>query len=430
MNIGIAVTGGAVSGKLLNCAISAAAKEIIKNGGTPYILNGGWGAILNHGLKGVKEITPQDAEEWPNRSHTTFVTDRRLPKRPPEQLNEVISKLKEVGISRLIVIGGNGSATALINLFKHDPTYFTHLIQILKTMDGDCVDPFFNLGFSSTLNHSCRTFKAYNNETSLYGSPYIVKMLGREVGQLCLHVGLREKPGLALMREEFGSKKLSFKDLTMLLVASALKQLAVTGSFGSLLISEGMIDCLDEKAQKKIGAKFVTDLGIQRIDFTKAHLEASLKDSVSEILEDFKTNPFGVPLQVGCRSIGYYARAEDPDENDTALAIQYGTRAGFLASQKERLLNPLLLQPDNNVPLQSILNTKNEVEQCWVNTSGKAYKEFLTTQYRLLPEDLEGDLFNKICSYTSAASCEKERERLKKKLKPAAKLFAQLPLTI
>ncbi len=423
MNVGIVVTGGAISGKLLNCAISSAAEKIISSGGTPYMLSGGWGAILNHGLKGVFEILPQEISAIETESHTRYVTDRRLPKRSKEELDTVIAQLKEKQINRLIVIGGNGSASALINLFRHNPSYFTHLVQILKTMDGDCVEPFYNLGFSSTLNHSCKVFRAYNNETSLYGSPYIVKILGREVGQLCLHTGLREKPGLALIREEFGEKKLSFKELSMLIVASALKQLALTGSFGTALLAEGIMDCLDEKAQKKIGVKFVKGLGLQRIDFTKTHLEASLKDTVSDILKSYHIAPFGVPLQVGCRSIGYYARAETPDEKDLALAKDYGTRAGYLCSQEERMPQPLLLEPNREVPLQSILNHKNEVEQCWVDTASTTYKEFVLNQYRLLPSDLEGETLDKISHYTTLT-----KPQLTKQLLPTAELFAQLPM--
>jgi 6-phosphofructokinase len=423
LKIGIVVTGGAVSVALLNATIATAAEEIITQGGTPYLLSGGWGAILAQGLRGVHEVTPSVIKNLRQNNHTSYVTDRRLPRRSKEELDEVISRLNEKQITRLIVIGGNGSASALIHLFQHNPTYFTHLVQILKTMDGDCVDPFYNLGFSSTLHHACRIFRAYDSETSLYGSPYVVKMLGREVGQLCLHAGLRERPGLALVREEFGEKKLTFKELSLLLVASSLKQLACTGSFGTILLSEGIIDCLDEKAQKKIGIKFVTGLGIKRIDFTKAHLEASLKDAVSQILGLYQIMPFGVPLQVGSRSIGYYARAEEPDDKDLALAKSYGTRAARFCTQSDRMLHPVLLQPHNEVPLQSILNARNEVEQCWVDTSGTAYQEFVSKQYRLLPEDLEGETLDRICAYTSMT-----RRKIKSQLRPAAELFSQLPL--
>jgi 6-phosphofructokinase len=423
LNVGIAVTGGAVSTKLLNSTIISAAREIIAKKGTPYILSGGWGAILEHGLKGVQEITYETIQKWENQSYADYITDRRLPQRSKNELEEIISSLKEKNITRLIIIGGNGSSSALKGLYQFAPDYFTHLVQILKTMDGDCVSPFYNLGFASTLAHAGTILNAYDNETSLYGSPYVVKLLGREVGQLCLHLGIEKKPCLALMREEFGSRKISFKELTSLLLASTLKQLSVTGTFGSLLLAEGIMDCLDEKAQKQVGVRFVKDLEVKRIDFTKAHLEASLKDSLSKALTSFGVRPFGVPLQVGARSIGYYARAEDPVERDLSLAKEYGKRAGVLVSSKEKLRCPTLLLPDKEVELESILNHKNEVEQCWVDTKGEKYLEFVSSQYRLTLSDLEGDSFEKIHSYTKVS-----RKKLKKVLQEPAELFSKMPL--
>lgn len=418
-NVAIVVTGGAVSPSLLNKTVCSAARSVRRYGGTPFILSGGYSALLSKGTTGVQELTLELIERWEKQDRVDFIVDRILPKRTKKELKAILTALKSLIISRMIVVGGNGSSFALSALYQYAPDYFRHIVQILKTMDGDCQSPFWNLGFASTLHHANDMMARYGNEMSLYGSPYVIKILGREVGQLALHMGLRseqENRGLILIREELKGKKLSVEQLTMLLVASALKKLSAHGNFGPLALAEGIIDCLTPEAQKTFGVTS-TDQGLT--NFTGANLEGVLKTLLTEKFSALGINPFGVPPLIGARCIGYESRAGHPVKEDMELAVEYGNRAGNLATKDKPLPYPTLLRRGDDIDLRSIIDERGEAEQCWVDPASSEYKAFLRHQYRLYPEDLQGESLDRIAGCTNMPAF-----KVREQLTESAELFA------
>jgi len=419
--VGIIVSGGAVSMALLNKVVSCTAHSIRTNGGIPFIFSGGYSSILSRGNEGIYEITDELIDCWKHQEFSDYIIDRTLPYRSAEEMDKIICVLREKSISRMIIIGGNGSSYALTQMHKHAPDFLTHLIQILKTMDGDCQKPFWNLGFASTLHHAKEILRGFSNELSGYGSPYIIKILGREVGQLAFNLGLslsEQQKGLILIREEFSKIKLSSKQLSKLLVGSSLKKLSSCNNFGPLLIAEGMIECLTPEAQAEFGVTFLEG----RVDFSRINLEVVLKDKVSQMMKSLGIMPFGVPLQIGSRGIGYSSRAGDPIIEDIQLAVEYGTRAGLLSCKDIPLPYPTLLRLHDEIDLRSIMQENGEAEQCWVKTQGPEYETFKSNQYRLLPKDLKGENLKKITAFTKLS--EKE---LHDEFRETAEIFESLP---
>lgn len=419
--VGIIVSGGAVSMALLNKVVSCTAHSIKTCGGIPFIFSGGYSSILSRGNEGIFEITDELIENWKHQQFSNYIIDRTLPYRSDQELDKIISVLKTESISRMIIIGGNGSSYALTQMHKHAPDFLTHLIQILKTMDGDCQKPFWNLGFASTLHHAKEILRGFSNELSGYGSPYVVKILGREVGQLAFNLGLslrEQEKGLILIREEFSKIKLSSEQLTKLLVGSALKKLSQCNNFGPLLIAEGMIECLTPDAQAEFGVTFMEG----RVNFSRINLEVVLKDKVSQMMNSYGISPFGVPLQVGSRGIGYSSRAADPVVEDIQLAVEYGTRAGQLSCTEKPLPYPTLLRLNDEIDLKSIMQENGEAEQCWVTTHGPEYETFKSNQYRLLPKDLKGESLKKIAAFTKL-----NEKELQNKFRETTEIFESLP---
>jgi 6-phosphofructokinase len=399
--------------------VTSAARSVRRYGGIPYMLSGGYSTILSQETKGIYEITQEIIDRWEHQEFADFVIDRSLPNRSDKELTKILEVLKSIHLSRMIVIGGNGSSFALSALYRHAPCYFDHLVQILKTMDGDCQNPFWNLGFASTLFHAEDMLNRFSNETSIYGSPYIVKVMGREVGQLAFHLGLNiseKSKGLILIREELGERKLTTEQLTKLLVASSLKKIACHGSFGPLVVSEGIIDCLTSESQEEFGVKFDRD---GRTNFAGANLEGVLRDRVSTTLKALGVSSFGTPLQVGARCIGYESRSGSPVGDDTVLAVEYGNRAGNLAASDKPLLFPTLLRRNDEIDLRNIINEEGVAEQCWVDTSGPEYQRFIANQYRMYPADLYGDSLERIAGCQTLPANE-----LRQYLMEAANLFA------
>ncbi len=188
--VGIMVTGGAVSVPLLNIAVQYIAKAVRRNGGIPIGFSGGFYPLL--GSKGIDpfEIT----DDMFCSGDSLLITERILPRRSQADWLEIQRQIVDVhGVSRLILIGGNGTASAIGQVRKHCPK-IEMIIQVLKTMDGDFMSPYACLGFASAVSKSVEEISAFKRESTLYGSPFIVRVLGRDVGQLALNAGLQAGP--------------------------------------------------------------------------------------------------------------------------------------------------------------------------------------------------------------------------------------------
>lgn len=412
------ITGGPVSVELLNSFID---QLVIKFDDWEVIgFNNGFSGLLQDRLVNLSSIL--EDEHCENGDLSYLVTERKLPKRNADFYQQVVTKLRQHELQGLVVVGGNGTACALGDLNSYLIENPVRIWQIPKTMDGDYIDSFCNIGFPSALFHSIRELSAYRKEASLLGAPCVVKMLGREVGQLAFRAGMKSKASLVLIAEELRKLKRSVKidEVLELITAAELKSLAWFDHFGVVGLAEGVIDCLDRVSQEAVGVRYIKHGKNQElVDFANSDLEVYLRDRLKELLREIG---FDKDCQVAARRIGYLARASEPSEEDIQLAMAYANRLRQ-EFDKEPCNEVMILMPPGQrcIPLERMIRKDGEAYQLEVDISSEEFRESVNLQLRVERQEVD-----ELCDLLAKKFEGLDIERIRSIFNASADIFSQL----
>jgi 6-phosphofructokinase 1 len=141
------------------------------------------GVINGH----TKPLNLHDVEGIIHRGGTILKSARCQEMKTPVGIEQACATLMKERIDALIVIGGDGSFTGLIELEKH---WQGQVIGIPGTIDNDIDGSDFTIGFSTAVNTAIDAIDKIRDTADALERIFIVELMGRHSGHITFNVGI------------------------------------------------------------------------------------------------------------------------------------------------------------------------------------------------------------------------------------------------
>lgn len=168
-----------------------------------------------------------------------------------EQFAKVIENCKKLGITGLVVVGGDDSNTNACMLAEYCAREKTgvNVVGCPKTIDGDLKNDWIEASFgfdtaSKVYGELIGNIQRDANSAKKYW--HFIKLMGRSASHIALEAALLTHPNVALISEEVEAKKQTLREIVEH-VATVVKKRADAGkNFGVVLVPEGLIEFVPE----------------------------------------------------------------------------------------------------------------------------------------------------------------------------------------
>ncbi|MDR3186580.1 MAG: 6-phosphofructokinase [Christensenellaceae bacterium] len=179
--IGVITSGGDAPG--MNAAVRAVVRQGICLG---YEMIG-----VRRGFKGLLDddfitLTHRSVSGIINIGGTILHTGRCPETKTAAGLNRAVKTIKELCISGLIIIGGDGSLAAGNALSKHG----VKVVNIPASIDNDIFGTDETIGYDTALNTAVKAIDNIRDTAASHDRIFVVEIMGREHGFLTVDVGL------------------------------------------------------------------------------------------------------------------------------------------------------------------------------------------------------------------------------------------------
>ncbi len=179
--IGVLTSGGDAPG--MNAAIRAVVRTAKYYGLKVMGVRKGYEGLI-HG--DIFEMTARDVSDIMHRGGTILQTARSLEFKHIEGVRRGISTANYFGIQAMVVIGGDGSFRGARELsIEGMPT-----IGIPGTIDNDISCTEYTIGFDTAINTAKEAVDRIRDTGSSHERCNIIKVMGRESGNIALSVGI------------------------------------------------------------------------------------------------------------------------------------------------------------------------------------------------------------------------------------------------
>lgn len=180
-NIGILTSGGDAPG--MNAAIRAVVRTALDNDMRVLGIRRGYNGLLT---KDVMEMNLRTVSGIIHRGGTILYTARCAEFKTEAGVDKGVANCRELGISGLVVIGGDGSFRGAKDLSeKGVPT-----VGIPGTIDNDIVCSDYTIGFDTACNIGMEAVDRLRDTAQSHERCSVVEVMGRSAGHLALHVGV------------------------------------------------------------------------------------------------------------------------------------------------------------------------------------------------------------------------------------------------
>ena len=251
-NIAILCSGGDVSG--MNPAIKHFVEYSKTKGLTPFFVYDGFEGLIDNS---IVKASYKDVSGIINRGGTTIGSARS--ERFMEAKYRSIAKenLDTLGISRLVVLGGDGSFRGMDLFYKEHGVAFC---GVPSTIDNDIVGTDYCLGVDTALNIIRVSLDAIRDTASSFKRAFVVETMGRDCGYLALVSGLTSGAELTLIPEieyDLCGYETKFK-----------KELSEGRRYFLAVVSEGI-----EQSSQEIATWFEERIGVESRVSVLGHIQ-------------------------------------------------------------------------------------------------------------------------------------------------------------
>ena len=256
--------GGAAEGKPVNVAV------ILSGGQAPgghNVIAGIYDGIksLNKasrmfGFKGgpsglvdndYVEITDEFMNAYRNTGGFDMIGSGRTKLEQVEQFDKGAVNCKALGISALVIIGGDDSNTnaCLLAEYYKAKNIPIQVIGCPKTIDGDLKNKFIETSFgfdtaSKVYSELIGNISRDANSAKKYW--HFIKLMGRSASHITLECALKTHVNAAIISEEVAAKKQTLAGIVDDLAKIVAKRAENKENFGVVLVPEGLIEFIPE----------------------------------------------------------------------------------------------------------------------------------------------------------------------------------------
>lgn len=233
-------------------------------------------------------------------------------------LENTVKALLELGVDKLITIGGDGTACCA-QMVEKVAAGRLRVVHVPKTIDNDMMLPaeIDTFGYKTARHVGCQIVKNLMTDAKTTSRWYFVIAMGRKAGHLALGIGKAAGATLTLIPEEWPEEPLPFRWIVDTLACSILKRGREGRRYGTAVIAEGMLTRLSEEDLAQVDG--VEREANGRLRLSEAELGFALKSAVKKRLEEW-----GIEQSIVATDIGYELRCADPIPSDMSYCQDLG----------------------------------------------------------------------------------------------------------
>ena len=197
------------------------------------------------------EITADFLADYRNTGGFDMIGSGRTKLETTEQFEKAEANCKALGISAIVIIGGDDSNTNACLLAEYYKAKNAGIIVVgcPKTIDGDLKNAFIETSFgfdTATKVYSELIGNIERDANSAKKYWHFIKLMGRSASHIALECGLRTQANITLISEEVAAKKQTLDQVVTTIADSVAKRAANGENFGVALIPEGLIEFIPD----------------------------------------------------------------------------------------------------------------------------------------------------------------------------------------
>ena len=318
--LAILVAGGPAPG--INSVIGAATIRAALEGIDVLGIRDGFEWLMHGDVDHVTPLTIEAVSRIHFRGGSHIGISRANPTGDPDHLENVVTSLLRLDVTRLITIGGDDTAFSAMKVEERAAGRI-QVVHVPKTIDNDLgLPPMVNtFGFETARHYGAEIVKNLMVDAKTTSRWYFVVTMGRKAGHLALGIGKAAGATLTLIPEEF-SKPIRLKTIVDTLVGAILKRLSYGRRDGIAIVAEGVVLDVDASDLASLSEVERDAHGHLRID--EVNIGEILKAQVAARLK-----ALGVRATLVAKNIGYELRCADPIPYD----MEYARDLGYCAAK-------------------------------------------------------------------------------------------------
>ena len=302
LNVGVILSGGqAPGGHNVISGLFDGIKKIHRDSRLFGFLMGPSGLVEHRYI----ELTASIIDEYRNTGGFDIIGSGRTKLEKKEQFDKGLEILRELGITALVIIGGDDSNTnaAVLAEYYKATGAGVQVIGCPKTIDGDLKNTQIETSFGfdtatkvyseviGNIQRDCNSAKKYW---------HFIKLMGRSASHIALECALQCQPNVCIISEEVEEKNMSLQDVVNY-VADIVSARAAKGmNFGTVLIPEGLIEFIP--AVKRLIAELNDLLAKSAEEFAKVDAADQRQWIIAHLSEEnakvYESLPAGVARQL------------------------------------------------------------------------------------------------------------------------------------
>jgi 6-phosphofructokinase 1 len=318
--LAILVGGGPAPG--INAVIGAATIRARLEGLEVLGIRDGFEWIMQGDISQVSSLTTEAVSRIHFRGGSYLGIARANPTSDPALIDNTVSSLLRLNVSKLITIGGDDTAFSAMKVEQRAAGRL-HVVHVPKTIDNDLDLPAYvdTFGYQSARHYGVEIVQNLMVDAKTTSRWYFIIAMGRKAGHLGLGMGKAAGATLTLIAEEFDAP-IRLQTIVDTLVAAILKRLSMGRRDGVAVISEGVV--LDILPDDLEGLHEVERDDHGHLRIAEVNLGEILKSQVTSRLR-----AFGLKTTVVAKNIGYELRCADPIPFD----MEYARDLGYCAAR-------------------------------------------------------------------------------------------------
>ena len=301
--VGVLTGGGDCPG--LNAAIRAVVRRSLQEKIPVMGIHSGWQGLVDGT---IKPLTRYSVAGIQYRGGTILGTSRCDPLTEPENLQKIRDNWKKYGLSSLIVIGGNGTLSASMKMWRDEGF---PIVGIPKTIDNDIVGTDYTFGFDTAVTIATEAIDRLHTTAESHHRVMVVEVMGRHTGWIATHAGIAGGGDIILIPE----KPFRISEVSSLL----MKRKEMGRNFSIVVIAEDARPHPDED--------YLTDEQRRRV-FKDDRL-----GGIGNIVGRWIEERAGLSTRVTV--LGYIQRGGSPTAYDRVLATRLGVHAFEMVMRRE-----------------------------------------------------------------------------------------------
>lgn len=319
--LAILVGGGPAPG--INSVIGAATIRACLSGIPVLGIRDGFQWLMRGDPNHARPLDIETVSRIHFRGGSCLGTARANPTKDPKTLETSVRTLEQLGVGKLITIGGDDTAFSAMRLADASGGSL-QVVHVPKTIDNDLDLPAWipTFGYQTARHVGTGIVRDLLTDAQTTSRWYFVVAMGRKAGHLALGIGKAAGATLTVIPEEFGGKPIPLRSIVDVLAGAIIKRLAYGRSDGVAVLAEGLVEFIPESDLEELEGAERDEHGhvrLSEIDFGR-----TIKAAVGERLASL-----GLKRTLVTKDIGYELRSTDPIPFD----MEYTRDLGYCAAK-------------------------------------------------------------------------------------------------